>query len=134
MPATEVRKYKIADVEDLSTGVSRLSEEDLNVFFVKLQQKIIGKKILTPQEEEIRLIKQIKEKIPISVIRHFKKLQKKLNEEIINDKEYAEMIQLSDFIESKNVERVKLLIELSKIRKTPIDELAIEIGFKNLHA
>jgi hypothetical protein len=62
-------------------SMSRLHSTELTQFLEQLQQSILGKRALTPLEQEIVLLKQIKAMIPASVVRRLKALQKKRREQ-----------------------------------------------------
>jgi hypothetical protein len=79
------------------------------------------------KSEEVILLKKIKAMIPLSVVKRFKELQTKQQNNTISEKEYAEIIVITDFIEEKSAERVALLAELAKIRQVPLIELVKQI-------
>lgn len=119
---------------NLVKRVSRLNTTELTLFFQELNQTIKGQKSLTPISEETILLKQIKEIIPSSVIRRFKELQKKQHDNSISDKEQAEIIAITDFIEEKSAERVVLLGSLAALRQVPLLDLVQQLQLKNYHA
>jgi hypothetical protein len=120
--------------EDLVQSVSKLNTSEMSIFFEQLTQVIGGQKNLAPQTEEVILLKKIKAMIPLSVIKRFKELQTKQQNNTISEKEYTEIILITDFIEEKSAERVTLLAELAKIRQISLTELVRQIPLKEYHA
>jgi hypothetical protein len=120
--------------EDLVQSVSKLNTSEMSTFFEQLTQVIGGHVNLAPQSEEVILLKKIKAMIPLSVVKRFKELQTKQQNNTISEKEYAEIIVITDFIEEKSAERVVLLAELAKIRQISLTELVKQIHLKDFHA
>ena len=55
--------------------------------------------------------------------RRFNQLRRKLQDETISEREYEELLILWQEIERRNVERLKALIELAKLRGVSVQEL-----------
>ena len=134
MQTVEIKKGLQVGFDDLVQGVSRLDTAELIAFFDKLNQIIGGQKQVLPFGEEAILLKQIKTIIPMSIIKRFKELQVKQHGNTISEKEQEEMLVITDFIEEKSAERVKLLAALAKIRQIPLTELVKKLKLKNYHA
>jgi hypothetical protein len=121
-------------IDDLVQNVSKLNITDLTIFFDQLNQTIIGQKTLLPLGEEAILLKRIKQIIPATIIRRFKVLQKKQYNHTITQKEQAEILIITDFIEEKSAERVILLAKLANIRQVSLPVLAKQMRLKSYHA
>jgi hypothetical protein len=134
MQTVNIKKGLQVGFDDLVQGVSRLNKTELATFFEKLNHAISGQKPPAPIGEEAVLLKQIKEIIPMSVVRHFKELQAKQHNNTISEKEQEEILVITDFIEEKSAERVALLAALAKIRQISITDLAKQMQLKNYHA
>jgi hypothetical protein len=134
MQTVEIKKGLQVQFDDLIQGISRLNTTELTSFFEQLNRTISGQKPLPPIGEETVLLKKIKSLIPASVIRRFKELQNKQNNNIISEKEQEEILLITDFIEEKSAERVALLAALAKIRQVPLTELVKQFPLKNYHA
>jgi len=50
--------------------------------------------------------------------------------EQLTDYEYEELIALNDIIEHANVERIKLLIQLAKLRQTSLEQVMNDLGIR----
>lgn len=121
-------------INDLVKNVSKLNTADLTTFFEQLNQVIVGQKSVLPLGEEAVLLKKIKEIIPTTIVVRFKELQKKQHNHTITQKEQAEILLITDFIEEKSAERVVLLAALAKIRQVPLPMLAKQMRLKSYHA
>lgn len=128
MPATIDKKGSKSDVDVLVQGVSRLNASDFDSFFVKLYQTLTPQKKITDLENEAVLLKQIKELVQASLMRQYKKLQTKVSNQTITDKEHADLMLMSEIISEKNVEKVNLMVALAKIRKVPVSEVAKQLN------
>jgi hypothetical protein len=58
-------------------------------------------------------------------------LDKKRKEMTLTELELEELINITDIMEAANVERIKALIELAKIRQTDLDTLMNQLGLTN---
>lgn len=134
MAATiEIRKGFKISFDELIQSVSRLDSMDLTVFLNKLNQMTSQQSNHVILQQEKKLIQQIKDIIPLSVLHRFKQLQDKLHKQTITDKEQSEMLLVTDFIEEKSAERILLLSTLAKIRNISILELISELKLKDYH-
>ena len=71
--------------------------------------------------DEEKLIQAISQAIPVALHCRYIYLCEKNSNETITPKEHKELIKLIDKVEIKNVERIKKLIELAKIRNVSLD-------------
>ncbi len=134
MQAIEIKKGGQNKFDDLVQRVSLLDNTDLMTFFEQLNLKISGQKTTAVLSEEIMLLKQIKNIIPVSLMRRFKTLQAKQHDNSISEKEHEEILLITNFIEEKSAERVELLAALAKIRQIPLTELVKQLPLKTYHA
>ena len=134
MQTIELKKGLNVELETIIMGLSRLEVADLTDFFARLNQQV--RQIAPPLDtvqQEILLLKQIKAKIPRSVVSRLKVLQVKRQKGLLSAKELSEMLLITDFIENKSAERVYLLGKLAQLRKVSITELAQQLDLKNFH-
>ncbi len=128
MPATILKIGSKPDVDVLVQSVSSLNSSDFNSFFEKLNQS------LTPKNKEINLdneavvLKQLKDLVPAALMKQYKKLQSKMSDGIITDKEHEDLLVMSDIISNRGVEKVNLMIALAKIRNVHISEVAKQLN------
>lgn len=119
--------------EVLVEGVAKLNSLQLKILFDKVNNRIVEKKDLTPQQQEAYLLKQIKEKIPASLIQRYKKLYLKSQNGTINNNEHLEILQITNFIELRSAERIPLLEELAELKKMPLLDLIKQLNLKNFN-
>ena len=60
----------------------------------------------------------------------YRQLLKKFRAEKISPEEHQKLIALTDELESLNVERIKCLIEIAKIRNSTLDEVMQDLDIK----
>lgn len=60
----------------------------------------------------------------------YRQLLHKFHHENINDEEYKQLTNLTDKLEGLNVERLKCLVEIAKIRKKDLREVMKELNIK----
>jgi hypothetical protein len=123
METIEIKKGIQIGFDDIAHGLSKLSDNELSTFFRKLNL-FLGNTTNHIVEEESLLLARMKDLVPHSLIQQLKKLQAKQQKNIISDKEYEEMLMITNFIESKSIEKVEILASLSKIKQIPISDLA----------
>jgi hypothetical protein len=123
METVEIKKGIQVGFDDLAYGLSKLSDNDLTSFFKKLNL-FLGNPTNHVMEEESLLLARMKNLVPHSLIQQLKTLQVKQQQNTITDKEHEEMLMITDFIESKSIEKVEILASLSKIKQMPISDLA----------
>lgn len=134
MQTIELKKGLNVELETIIMGLSQLEADDLTDFFVRLNQQV--QQTASPidaAQQDILLLKQIKSKIPQTVVNRLKALQLKRQKGVISDKENAEILLISDFIENKSAERIYLLGQLAQLRKVSITDLAKQLDLKNFH-
>jgi len=119
--------------EVLVEGVAKLNSLQLKILFDKVNNRIVEKKDLTPQQQEAYLLKQIKEKIPATLIQRYKKLYLKSQNGTINNNEHLEILQITNFIELRSAERIPLLEELAELKKMPLLDLIKQLNLKNFN-
>ena len=97
----------------------------------QLMTKIVGlrKQKLTTvlPHTETKLLRNINKGLPIDIQKRYDYLLKKKYDETLNDKEYQELLEITSYSENFNVQRLKNIMDLSKIRNKTFDELVEEL-------
>lgn len=104
---------------------------DLNQFIVQFLELNFPEEKPKPQvisRQESVLLEEINAFIPIETWERYHFFRAKRQNETINASESAEYDAINQQIETANVKRLKLLIELAKIRKITLDELMQQLG------
>lgn len=60
----------------------------------------------------------------------YEQLVRQRRAEQLTDYEYEELIALNDIVEHANVERIKLMIQLAKLRKTTLEQVMDNLGIR----
>jgi hypothetical protein len=83
------------------------------------------------KNREVELIKKLK-RLDLSPEKQkvYRSLLKKFRAENIASEEYRTLLQISEELEKIGVERLKFLIEISKIRNKTLDEIMEELNIK----
>ena len=97
----------------------------------ELEQQI-GEQAPTESLTESELLKKINLDLGIApkVWERYDLLTAQLHEEQLDETEHQELIALLDLIEAANVERIKLLIQLAKLRKTTLEQVMDDLGIQ----
>jgi len=81
-------------------------------------------------QTETDLLIKINTPAPVEIQKRYDYLLKKRNNETLFDKEYQELLELTKYTETLNVQRLEYLLELSKLRNIPLDELIGQLELK----
>ncbi|MCB9291284.1 MAG: hypothetical protein H6560_28515 [Lewinellaceae bacterium] len=87
-------------------------------------------KELTLQEKERSLLQKINLGIPVATWKRYNYLKSLRDKEQLDPEEHAELIRISDQIEEANAERMRNLVELSKLKQISLKELMDSLGIK----
>ena len=80
--------------------------------------------------EEAELLHKINVGLPEEFWNEYRDLIGKRRAEFLTDQEHTRLLELSDRVESDNVERITHLIQLAQIRNTSLDDLMLELGIR----
>ena len=83
-------------------------------------------------EREFCLLQQINLGLPEETWQHYHELIAKRRAETLTPDEQATLIEISDQIEKLNVNRVKHLVELARLRKVSLSALMQQLGIEAL--
>ncbi len=84
--------------------------------------------------EESTLLKQINASLSTIEWEGYRALLAKRDAQALNAQEQAELVALSDEIEQANVQRMKAVAELARLRKTTVPALVETLGISPAHA
>ena len=83
---------------------------------------------MTRPENETHHLQKINRGLPAGVDRRFRELVAKRRADSLTASEHDELLELTGDVEKLQAERVKHLIDLARIRGTPLPELMDELG------
>lgn len=134
MATIEIREGIKIGFDDLLNSVSNLDTKTLNSLMDRLNQVLSSRQPNEKSEQEADLLKQIKEIIPTSVLRRYRQLYTKQQNDSITTREREEICMLTDYMEEKSAERVLLLALLADLRNVPLTDLAKQLRLQNFYA
>ncbi len=130
MQAIEIGKGIQIGLPDLVRGVSRLDTQALKTVLAELNQVLVHRG--EPSGDETQLLRKIREIVPPSVVRRYKKLR--AAQPSISEKEHQELLLLTDFMEEKSAERIQLMGELAVIQHLTLADLAEKLRLRDFYA
>ncbi len=119
-------------MQDLFSGVQRLDMRELKKFSEQVSLFYVQRKTPHLSARETELLQKINRGFPVSVWQPYKQLIVKRNDETLTEDEYQQLITLSDQLEEMNAERMGYLIELSQLRKQPLQKVMDDLGIHPL--
>jgi len=121
-----------SNFDNIIQSLSNLNLNELDLLMSRLiglrRQKLPS--VLT--EMESTLLKKINKPIPAEIQKRYDLLIVKRDDHTLSDEEYSELLELTNYTEQHAVERLELLLELSKVRNVSLDDLLDELELKPL--
>lgn len=117
-----------APSEELLQEVSRLNGPALDKFLDRVLMLRAERRAPHLSRQETDLLLKINTPLPEETWRRYNSLYAKLKPDTITPEEYAELKQLINVVEMDNARRIGNLIELSRLRGTPLDALMKSLG------
>lgn len=116
-------------INTLFKEAERLDNRSLDTFISNMMTlRIRRNEFSDKQKEEAYLFEKINKGLPLHQIERFKKLNDKRKETFINEEENNELIVLLEKIEKLNVNRLKYLNTLARLRNVSVRELMIQLS------
>jgi Rad3-related DNA helicase len=106
----------------------RLDNRSLDAFIAQILSMQVRRQMSDVQAKEAELLKKINQSLPIDKIERFRFLNEKRQETVISTSEQAELIDLLEKIEKSNVNRLKYLTTLSRLRGVSVRDLMQQLG------
>lgn len=128
MPSLELQSKIKVELNDIIQSVAQLDTPSLEEFVGQLNFLLARRKAPQLPEKEAELLLKIYQWLPPGIERQYDELTEKRHEETITPEEYETLLRLVDVVEMQQAERLKNLIELSKIRDVSLDELMEQVG------
>lgn len=124
----EARKTTVLNLDEMLSSITLMDTSALKNLSERVDQILASRKSADTQEAD--LLAKIKALIPASVVRRYRQLHRKQQNETITDKERSEILLLTDFMEEKSAERVALLVALAQLRKMPVADVARQLRIR----
>lgn len=119
-------------MKELVKRLSKLDVNKLEKLRSQIDKVVAYKKAPTKAERESQLVKEIKRKIPNSLIKYKNSLVTKLKDGSIVEKEKEDLNFTINYLDELNAERIVLMGELAKLRIVDILLVAREFNKHNL--
>jgi len=123
MAAIQYQPKISLEMSDLLQLVDQLEVKDLQHFAQQVEDIIAKKKQQQVEDRETELLKKVDLDLVGEDKRRYEELREYRREGSMTDEQHEELLRLSDKKEKLNLERMRALVELSKIRAMPVDEL-----------
>ncbi|MEN0051970.1 MAG: hypothetical protein AAF806_33195 [Bacteroidota bacterium] len=131
----EIKSSVNVRMEEVLEAVRNLDTPELEDFFQQIAEIVVRRKNVLFSNKEEELLTRIKAPaLPEKAQAEYEFLYGKLQSETINEEEYQRLSGLMKSIEEKGVERLKYLVELSKLKDKSLSELMIELKIENVTA
>lgn len=126
MPTIQI-EAQLSDKE-LLKAVEQLSEPKLERFLTRILALRAQRRDSCLSQKESELLLKINHSIPKDVLKRYEALIARRDEETLTRKEHAELLRLTRQVEGAEVERVRHLVELAKLRGVSLEELVEKLG------
>ena len=124
MPSIQV------DTEQLLQAAAQLPRFEFEKFLTKLHALRRQAEVPRLSQRESELLRQINQTLPEATQKRYELLRKKRGKIRLTPAEEREFLALTKQREQSDVERVRSLAELARLRNTPLPTLLQEIGIK----
>lgn len=130
MQSIEIQKGVRIEMEDLINSVSKMDTPVLEKFLDTLSHILDSKKTNAAAGREKELLEKIENVVPAFVKRRYAQLHAKSQQGNLSETERSELLQITDFMEEKAVERIHLMAELAALRQVSVKEVAEQLRRK----
>jgi len=119
-----------SETEQLLNSALQMSRPELERFVAKLFALKAGQDTPSLRKRESELLREINQGIPEALQQRYNALYRKRRKHKLTTTEHREMLGLTKQIEQHDVERLKMLSELSRLRGKALPELMQDLGIK----
>ena len=128
MPSVQVLSEP--NVEQLLQGVARLGSGELEQFTDRFLALRAHRCAPSLPKREAELLQLINRGVPTKARQRYNALNNKLHAETITDEEHQELLGLIEQVKQADVERLRNLVELARLRQLSLDELMDQLGLR----
>ncbi len=105
-----------------------LSIDQVIASFIERQMALRNSYGRTVSKQEAALLKKIDLEIDENTWHRFRALKEKMRDRTLTDQELEEYQAINERIEAANVARLRVLVELAKLRQVPLRQLMTDLG------
>lgn len=120
----------LLSMKALLKEVEKLNPTELEAFVDEVLSMKARHHVPSLDQKETELLLAVNQKLPTALQSRFEFLTKKRREGSLTEQEHAELLGLSDQIEKRDLERLKLLSELAQLRGISLRALTVQLGMK----
>lgn len=113
-------------INTLIREAERLDNRSLDKFIANVISLRVRRTL--PKNEEARLLAKINKSLPVNEAERFRTLNMKRVTQPLSELEQYELVALVEQIEKHNVQRIKYLTQLSRLRNVSVRELMAQLG------
>jgi len=115
-------------VDEILAGVAQLDTPELENFMQEVSSIVAHRKAPSLSKQEEVLLGIINRGFSEEFWRRYKSLFAKKENKSLTESEYNELLRMVEQVEEYNVERLKSLIDLAKIREVSLDSIMHDLG------
>ena len=130
MSKVMVQPNLVLDAEQILNGMTKMAINEFEQFFEQILALRARRIAPTLSQEESELLLKINEGVPDEVRLRFRLLREKMWDEVITQEEHEELIDLTDQIETSDVERLQNLIKLAQLRNVSLDTVMDQLELR----
>jgi small-conductance mechanosensitive channel len=128
---TILRVESLVSSDDLLKAVGQLNMPELERFTSEVIALQAQKKAPSLPRSESELVLKINQGLPEKFKRRYDELIEKRRAETLSQKEYKELLRMTQETEKFEAQRVECLAQLAKTRKTTLSVLMKSLGLQN---
>lgn len=121
------------DTNMMLSGLSELDVPALERFLAEAAILLARKKATSLPETEAKLLNTINNSLPELTRIRYRALRKKQQAKELTSAERIELLSLVEVVENADVQRLKAMVELARIRNVSLDTLAAQLGHSSPH-
>lgn len=128
MASVEIKSNIQISVDEIIKGVSQLETSEIEKFLEEVSNLLTQRKRQEFAERETELLEKVKHPYPSELKARYNFLTDRMKADEISTNEHQELIEISNRFEEMDAQRLQWLLELSKIRNQPLEQLLKELN------
>lgn len=120
----------LPELERSVRAAAREEGVSADTFVARVLEQHLHRRTISVPESEVELLTQINLGLTAQQWRRLYQLRDKMENEALSADDQAELIGLTDGLESANAKRMEALMKLAALRRTTVDALLEEFGLR----
>jgi len=134
MTTIQITQDNAFPLDEVLAGIARLKTPDLEHFQQEVNLLLARRRGTSLQEQESVLLEKINNRVIPAVWQRYEVLHLKMQEETITSAEHSELLTLVEQMETANVEWLKNIVELARLRGVTPQEVMQQLGINPTYA